>query len=252
MTNPIVVSQRHLSLFEQCPRRYQAEILERRELPIESNGRQALDRGQRFHHLLQQRALGLTVGGEDPQLDRWLDRLAQSAIATDDPSKYHLAEHTRILALPPFELLVRYDALLANASGADIIDWKTYARPRQAQKLTQNWQTRLYRYVLAATSDYPPDRIAMVYWFAESREGEASNIVRLPYSAEGFDRDRHEIADLLERLARCRAGAHFPRCRDLGREDPNCACLQLADEPETDAIALPDFDDIEEVAIELG
>ena len=121
---PIVISQRHLSLFEQCPRRYQAEILDRRSLPISEPQRQALQRGQRFHHLLQQRALGITSQTHDPQLDRWLDRLGQAATLQPhaDPSQYYLAEHTRTLALPPFELLVRYDALIADHDRAEIID----------------------------------------------------------------------------------------------------------------------------------
>ncbi|NJN60577.1 MAG: PD-(D/E)XK nuclease family protein [Coleofasciculaceae cyanobacterium RL_1_1] len=263
----IIVSQRHLSLFEHCPRRYQAEILDRRSLPISDQQRYALQRGQQFHHLLQQRALGITSQLHDPQLDRWLDRLQNSATLQphDDPSQYYLAEHTRTLTLPPFTLLVRYDALIADGDHADIIDWKTYARPKHPQKLADHWQTRLYRYVLAATSHYPPERIAMVYWFAESTAGAAgksdqsrdrhvavSDRVTLPYSADQFQRDHHDIARLLDRLAIHLTPANpaphlpFPTRLDLGQPcDPtHCACiqLQLFGERSTDLAAIEPSD----------
>ncbi len=279
----IIVSQRHLSLFEQCPRRYQAEILDRRSFPISDHQRHAIQRGQQFHHLLQQRALGITSQLHDPQLDRWLDRLQNTATLQphDDPSQYYLAEHTRTLALPPFTLLVRYDALIADRDRADIIDWKTYARPKQPQKLAHHWQTRLYRYVLAATSDYPPERIAMVYWFAEPTAGAAgkmnrgndmndnndhavSDRVTLPYSTEQFKRDYHDIAHLLDRLAINLTHSEptssdptqhqpFPTRLDLGQPcDPDhCACvqLQLFSDRESDpaAIKISDIDEIPEV-----
>jgi hypothetical protein len=181
----------------------------------------------------------------DPQLDRWLDRLQSSAALQphDDPSQYYLAEHTRTLALPPFELLVRYDALIADGDRAEIIDWKTYARPKHPQTLAKSWQTRLYRYVLAATSDYPPDRIAMVYWFAEPAKSAtnstnpqgktASDRVTFPYDIDQFKRDHHAIAHLLDRLATLLAAAGtpqpFPTRLDLGQPcDPqDCACVQL-------------------------
>lgn len=263
--SPIVISQRHLGLFEHCPRHYQADILDRRSLPIADHQRDALQRGQQFHHLLQQRALGLVSSIHDPQLDRWLDRLQHAATLYphSDPSQYYLAEHTRTLALPPFTLLVRYDALIADRDRADIIDWKTYARPKQPQKLANHWQTRLYRYVLAATSDYPPDRIAMVYWFAES-EADArggSDRVTFPYDADQFKRDHHAIAGLLDRLATHLAPPDrhatppplFPSRLDLGQSCPRdrCACLQLQllDDRESGqtAIELADIADIDEV-----
>jgi hypothetical protein len=269
----LIISQRHLSLFEQCPRHYQAEILDRRSLPISDDQRHALQRGQQFHHLLQQRALGITSQLHDPQLDRWLDRLHNSATLQphDDPSQYYLAEHTRTLALPPFTLLVRYDALIADRDRADIIDWKTYARPRQPQKLAHHWQTRLYRYVLAATSDYPPERIAMVYWFAEPTAGAmgkgdrdddtgdlghqgTSDRVTLPYSIDQFKRDHHDIAGLLDRLAtNLTQDQSFPTRLDLGQpcNPDRCACvqLQLFGDRESDpaAIELGDINEIPEV-----
>jgi len=274
---PIVISQRHLSLFEQCPRRYQAEILDRRSLPISDPQRRALQRGQQFHHLLQQRALGIVGQIHDPQLDRWLDRWQQTASLQPhaDPSQYYLAEHTRTLALPPFELLVRYDALIADRDRADILDWKTYARPKHPQKLANNWQTRLYRYVLAATSDYPPERIAMVYWFAEPAQSEAEitndvndqgrrdktggDRVTLAYDLEQFKQDHHEITHLLDRLTTAREAAAsssrglFPTRHELGQPcgPQECACLQLQllDEGKSEpTIAVRDLSEIAEIA----
>jgi PD-(D/E)XK nuclease superfamily len=257
---PIVISQRHLSLFDHCPRHYQAEILEQRSLPISEHQRYALQRGQHFHHLLQQRALGVVSAIHDPQLDRWLDRLHHAAMLQPhgDSRVYQLAEHTRTLSMPPFTLLVRYDALIADRDRADIIDWKTYARPKQPQKLANHWQTRLYRYVLAATSEYPPDRITMVYWFAES-EADArggSDRVTFPYDADQFQRDDHEIRQLLDRLATYRLSPQvgprppFPNRLELGQpcDRDRCACLrlQLLSDRELGQPAI-EIDDIDEV-----
>jgi hypothetical protein len=91
----------------------------------------------------------------------------------------------------------------------------------------------------------------MVYWFAESatvttgesdrsldRHAAVSDRVTLPYSADQFQRDQHDIAHLLGRLAIHLTPSNlsnptqhspFPSRLDLGQTcDPaHCACIQL-------------------------
>jgi hypothetical protein len=64
-------------------------------------------------------------------------------------------------------LTVIYDLILLESDRAVIFDWKTYLKPIDADKLAKNWQTRLYLYVLAETSAYPPDSLSMTYWFVQ-------------------------------------------------------------------------------------
>ena len=60
-----------------------------------------------------------------------------------------------------------YDLLIAQSDRATIIDWKTYPKPQTKKKLAQNWQTRLYLYILAETSPYLPEQLSMTYWFVK-------------------------------------------------------------------------------------
>jgi hypothetical protein len=53
---------------------------------------------------------------------------------------------------------------------AQILDWKTYPKPQNRRWVEQNWQTLLYPYVLAETSDYLPEQISMTYWFVQSEQ----------------------------------------------------------------------------------
>jgi ATP-dependent exoDNAse (exonuclease V) beta subunit len=58
-------------------------------------------------------------------------------------------------------LTVIYDLLIEAEDNAQILDWKTYPQPKEQNRLAKDWQTRLYLYVLAETSDYLPEQISM-------------------------------------------------------------------------------------------
>jgi len=214
------VSQRHLELLEQCPRRYEREVIEKYALPPAGLNQQALEAGKRFHHLLQQRSLGIHAPTiDDPKLQHWLDHLESRApellphweeAATATPHhparSFYQAEHERTWLVPTwrspqFELTVRYDALIATPSQAIIIDWKTYAYPRpdRLKQLQHAWQTRLYCYVLAQTSHYAPAQISMLYWFAASSPNQPDRLT-LTYNAGKFQQDQHDLNQHLCRL----------------------------------------------------
>lgn len=125
---------------------------------------------------MQQRELGLPVESllkQDDPLRQWIEDFLEQAPMHITPNpfrediEYREAEHERSLFWQDILWLVRYDLLLLSPNQAQILDWKTYPRPRSSKQLQNDWQTRLYLFVLAETSPYPPDAISMVYWFVE-------------------------------------------------------------------------------------
>lgn len=171
------LSQGQLNLLETCPRKFQNTYLEQLSSPASPEQQNRQDWGSRFHLLMQQRELGLPIESllsEDPQLKRCLTAFINAApeISPSDPAKnssvFRQAEHCRTLNFQGYLLTVIYDLLIAEAKSAQILDWKTYPSPQNRSRLEKNWQTRLYLYVLAETSDYLPEQISMTYWFVQS------------------------------------------------------------------------------------
>jgi hypothetical protein len=92
-----------------------------------------------------------------------LDRPA-SENSTRQPVQWE-SEHQRSYTIQTYPFTVIYDLLLISPDQAQILDWKTYPQPPTSRALAQNWQTRLYCYLLVETSDYRPDQVMMTYWF---------------------------------------------------------------------------------------
>ena len=166
------LSQGHLNLLEICPPKFKQSYLDRvSSLPNpETEEKQAW--GQRFHLLMQQRELGLPINlllQKNTELDRSLKALIEVApeLIVIDTKQKREAEHALTLNFNNYLLTVIYDLLIAEPDRARIIDWKTYLQPPNKGKLARNWQTRLYLYVLVATSDYVPEQVSMTYWFVK-------------------------------------------------------------------------------------
>lgn len=198
------ISQRQLETLQTCPRQFQHVFLDRLEPPIGSQQQESMAVGSRFHLLMQQRSLGLSVESlvdADPQIRQWWDEFLAATpelLASEEYRAFRQAEHERTLEMLGFLLVVRYDFILAD-DRAQIFDWKTYPRPRSPQHLERHWQTRLYSYVLAETSDYEPDRISMTYWFVPG-EGNCPQSYSFPYSQQQHDRNRADLTRLLSQL----------------------------------------------------
>jgi hypothetical protein len=164
------LSQGHLNLLETCPPKFRQSYLNQKSsLPKpESEDKQLW--GSRFHLLMQQRELGLPIElllQEDLELDRSLKALIQAApeLLNNNDKQKRSAEHSLTLSFGNYLLTVVYDLLIAEELQAQIIDWKTYLKPQKRNQLARNWQTRLYLYILAKTTDYLPEQISMTYWF---------------------------------------------------------------------------------------
>ncbi len=175
----ISISQGQLNLLETCPPQFQRIYLEELASPPTPQQQERLTWGSRFHLLMQQRELGLPIESlttEDQEMGNSLKALIDEIpeLVTFDSNNFREAEHNRTLVFNDYLFTVIYDLLIAEKDKAKILDWKTYfisedekKLVKERQKLAKNWQTRLYFYVLAETSDYSPEQISMTYWFVK-------------------------------------------------------------------------------------
>lgn len=213
---------------------------------------------------MQQRELGLPVDfvvQADSQMQRWLTALVGAApeILTPDPNHktFRESEHYRVLNFRRYVLTVVYDLSIADDKKAQILDWKTYPLPRHRQWLERDWQTRLYLYVLAETSDYPPEQISMSYWFVQSQPEPKS--ITFTYNAGQHEQTKRDLINLLDRLnywlERYEMGEDFPQVAEGSRECDRCQfamkCERDLEDRELENMEnlIPNLAKIEEVSL---
>ncbi len=197
------LSQSHLNLLESCPRKFQHRYLDRLDTAVGLDTHPHQQLGSQFHQLMQQRSLGLPIEPlleTDPRLQAWFNAFLQNP--PDMIEGKQESEHQRLYWQDGFVLVAVYDLLIQNSDQAQIVDWKTYALPKQADRLRTHWQTQLYLYVLAETSDYQPEQLSMTYWFAEaSTQTDAkTNCLTFPYSTDQHHQTQQSLSHLLDRL----------------------------------------------------
>ena len=218
----IRLSQGQLNCLEQCPPLFQQIYLEQLRSPTSPDQQEKQSWGTQFHLLMQQRELGLPIDSllkQDEQLQHSLTALVNAApeILQPEAGTWREAEHCRTLRFQNYLLTVVYDLLIA-ATTAQIIDWKTYHQPQNRAKLAQNWQTRLYLYVMAETSHYLPEQISMTYWFV--RLPTQPQRLTFTYDSIQHEATRQDLANLLAQLDRYlkdylnegMAFPHIPHC----------------------------------------
>jgi hypothetical protein len=150
---------------------------------------------------MQQHELGLIRQSADPQeqqLQRCVADLTQAAPELFAAALFRQSEHRRTIEMNGFAIAVIYDLLILQDSQAQIIDWKTYPRPVKSDRLAQDWQTRLYLFVLAETTDYEPDCLSMTYWFIEPDQPPQS--LRFSYNATLHQQTQQELIQILLQL----------------------------------------------------
>ncbi len=211
----ISLSQGHLNLLAQCPRKFQHVYLEQLASPLSPKQQTSQQWGTQFHQLMQQRELGLPIDPflrEDPTLQQCLAGFLQAApdllnLASErTDGQLRQSEHQRVLKMGNVLLVVIYDLLITDRVMAQILDWKTYSRPRNQSWLQDNWQTRLYPFVLTETSQYEPNRISMTYWFVQppataDASAPAPQSLRFDYNGNLHEKTRQALIDLLDRLS---------------------------------------------------
>lgn len=256
------LSQGQLNLLETCPRKFQHIYLEQLGTPVSPEQQERLLWGSRFHLLMQQRELGLPIESlveEDAQLQHWVTALVNTAtdVLTPIPQTFRESEHCRTLNFQGYLLTVIYDLLIEDEANAQILDWKTYPLPKKKTWLTKDWQTRLYLYVLAETSDYPPEQISMTYWFVKSQPQPQS--LKFTYSNTQHEKTRQELSRLLNKLDRwmedyCEKGILFPLVSEEKGYCNECnfaiRCERTSEGGMSDrSDLLPSLADIQEVSI---
>jgi hypothetical protein len=152
---------------------------------------------------MQQRELGLPVErilATDQQLATSFQALATVApqVVFPQPQTWRQAEHRRTFLKGNFLLIGIYDLLILSQNKAEIIDWKTYAQPPHSETLARHWQTRLYKYLLAETSNYSPEQIQFTYWFIHVPQQPTA--VTFSYNHTEHQQTEEELNQLLAQL----------------------------------------------------
>jgi hypothetical protein len=220
----IHLSQGQLNLLEICPPYFQHLYLDKLGSPIDPEQQETFNWGSQFHRLLQQRELGLPIESLlqiDRQLQQAMTALVEAApdIWQSNGKTWREAEYCRSLGFQGYLLTAIYDLLIADQTHAQIIDWKTYLKPENKTKLAKNWQTRLYLYILAETSDYLPQEISMTYWFIKLPTNPQS--LTFTYDSNQHSKTKQDLTCLLAQLDDWLEGyrhgisfPHLPNCQE--------------------------------------
>jgi hypothetical protein len=268
----IRLSQAQLNLLETCPRKFQQVYLDQLGAPIAPEHQDQMNWGSRFHLLMQQHELGLPTLADstDPLLQNGVNAFIQAAPELfQQQAVFRQSEHRRTLEFQGYLLTVVYDLLILNPQQAQILDWKTYPRPQNQHWLAESWQTRLYPFVLAETSDYSPEDISITYWFVQATQSASATSatkahyetiqptsLRFNYSTSQHEEIRSKLNTLLGKLTGWledyQTGKLFPQVEATENRCGFCAfdvrCHRH--QPETEVSEeLPTFAEIQEVAL---
>lgn len=206
MNAPLIrLSQSQLQLLETCPPQFQRLYLDQIGYGMNPEQQEKLNWGSQFHRLMQQRELGLSIDSfvqHDGELQRSLNALVEAVpeLQTPTPDQWREAEHHRSLSVKNYLLTVIYDLLITTSQQAQILDWKTYLQPQNPNKLIQHWQTKLYLYVLAETTDYLPEQLSMTYWFVKLPTKPQS--LTISYNRKQHQETHQQLENLLTTLDR--------------------------------------------------
>jgi hypothetical protein len=217
------ISQQHLNILETCPRKFEYLYLHGLNLPLDPEKQDRIKFGNQFHLLMQQKELGLDISPiltKSQDLADCFQSLEKSAaeilkpeilendhISSDQFSHqstnsliFRQAEYNLNLTYKNYIITVIYDLLITDHQSAHIYDWKTYPLPENSKKIIENWQTRLYLFLLAEASDYSPENISMTYWFIKSNKSQKAECLKISYDHNQHEKNRQDLDNLLEKL----------------------------------------------------
>jgi len=249
-----LISQGALNLWVTCARKFRHHYVDGLSIPTNVEAKHKMELGEKFHLLMQQQELGMNVdilAGSDQALQRWLNTFASAPPAMIEGDR--LIEHTRTLEFSieylnqslPYILTGVYDLLIFGADNAQILDWKTHDRSPSLATLEANWQTRLYPYILASTTNYNPEQITMTYWFANTAES-----IAIAYNSQKHQQTHRDLIKILTEIATAQTNQDF---RQLPQGSTSCkSCdFKYRCERETSKLGqnLADISDYPEIAI---
>lgn len=192
-----------------CERRYAFSRLERRSWPAPRPTAADLELGSRFHQLAHWHAQGddprpLLAG--EPRLNAWYQRYRASAYSRRGPGVW--SEQALAMPFQDGRLMATFDRVLREGDFWTIVDWKTGKVPKDPNRLAQDWQTRLYPFLLAeAAAALPegpegaivPERVAMVYVYVET-----GAVFNFAHDAESHQATRRALEETLDAIRRRR------------------------------------------------
>ncbi len=260
------LSQGHLKVLTECPRKFEHTYLDLLAAPLAPNQRKSMQWGSDFHRLMQQRELGLPIEpflAADPRLAQTVQDLIAVApdLFTTDPQVTRDSEQVRTLLLQDYLFTAIYDLVLLGTT-VQIIDWKTYSKPRNLEQLAQDWQTRLYLYIMAETSEYQPADISFTYWFVLNEP--QPQAAKFQYNEKLHQQTHQDLQQLLQQLGdwlcAYQQQQHFPQLPIGSESCRNCQFASRCDRlPLNDqhlcqispvlALAQLDIAEIKEVAV---
>jgi hypothetical protein len=210
----LTFSQSSLQDFLDCRRRFQLRYVEGQVWPgvVAEPAlvhEQYLERGSRFHRLVQRHQLGIDAallqrGIVDPELRRWWDRyLSFEALHRAGGRRY--PEYALSMAVAGVRLTAVFDLLLVVPGERMVIyDWKTYERTPSRDRLRDRLQTRVYLSVLVSAgavvfgSEVRPDQVSFVYWVAGT-----GDVVEFEYASGAYERDTAFVEGVLAEVGAC-------------------------------------------------
>lgn len=216
-------TQGSLGDYSDCRRRFLLRYVKELEWPAPITARteqleEAMERGKRFHDLVQQDALDVDVSGvvaesDDEQLqEAWRNyRLSPP----DLPAGREFSEVTLSAPIAGCRLTAKLDRLILTDDGqAVIVDWKTGERLPTLETLRNDWQTIVYRYVVAEAAhklvnreQFAPKNVSLLYWYALH----PNELPPLAYSAEEHNRAREQLESVVAEIAGLNSEGEFAK-----------------------------------------
>ena len=202
MDKSLTFSRTKFADYLACRRRFQLRYLEQRAwpmAPLAGKAEEARDLGQRFHLSLERHFMSMKVteeeSGQNPQLQAWWRRFVDQGPPI--PAGRRFAEHSLTVPIGRSQLTGRFDLLVYGVDGVTLFDWKTDARPRTAEVLSQDLQTRLYLALAVEGSSAlgepnNADQVRLTYWFVN----DPTATVSIRYSQAQHEQNWDDLSDL--------------------------------------------------------
>lgn len=203
MTSYWHLSQTHLKTLETCPPLFQKSYLQQLKSLPNLKSEEGMQWGNLFHLKMQQYHRGLSLEQIFTDNDEFNQSLIALISATSDiwnsPEIItKQAEYQLSYSIEQFIFTVVYDLIILYPKKAVIFDWKTYLKTENNQKLINDWQTKLYLYILAEKLNYKPHQIEFTYWFVKLPNKPQSFTIK--YNKPKHDRTKQELNYLLDKL----------------------------------------------------
>ncbi len=210
----LILSQARLLAFLTCRRRFQLRYLDQLSWPVAPlvpQQRSAVEQGQKFHQLLERFFLGLPISDldiADRQLQLWWRRFEENLLPL--PPGRALPELRLTVPVGRHFLTGRFDLVIIRNEkeqpAVHIYDWKT-SRPRPAEELREEWQSKLYLAMLAESKGaliegngtLIPEQIKLTYWYVTDPHTPRT----ITYSREQHEQNWEEIQTVVTDIHSC-------------------------------------------------